>query len=73
MSSRDVFFNQCSTFLEMISDVGVDKTQQHYIIKKMINLAIRATCSKQVAEIRFVIAQNFILLLFLFVLVLLVS
>lgn len=76
MSSRGTFFNQCSTFLEMITEVGVDKTQQHYIIKKMINLANRATCSRLVAEIRFLIAQtwrNFILLLFLFVLVLLVS
>ena len=28
----------------MTSDNGVDKEQQHYVIKKMINLAIRATC-----------------------------
>ena len=38
-----VFSNECSTFLEMMNDIGIDKTQQHYIIKKMISLAIRAT------------------------------
>ena len=43
MSSLGVFSNECSTFLEMMNDVGIDKTRQHYIIKKMISLAIRAT------------------------------
>ena len=43
MSSLGVFSNECSTFLEMMNDIGIDKTQQHYIIKKMISLAIRAT------------------------------
>ena len=26
-----------------MNDIGIDKTQQHYIIKKIISLAIRAT------------------------------
>ena len=43
MSSLGVFSNECSTFLEMMNDIGIDKMQQHYIIKKMISLAIRAT------------------------------
>ena len=43
MSSLGVLSNECSTFLEMMNDIGIDKTQQHYIIKKMISLAIRAT------------------------------
>ena len=38
-----VLSNECSTFLEMMNDIGIDKMQQHYIIKKMISLAIRAT------------------------------
>ena len=44
MSSLSVFSNECSTFLEMMNGIGIDKTQQHYmyVIKKMINLAIRA-------------------------------
>ena len=29
--------------LLLMNDVGIDKKQQHYIIKKMINIAIRAT------------------------------
>ena len=33
----------CSTFLEMVNDIGSDKKQQRYISKKMINIAIRAT------------------------------
>ena len=39
MNSLGVFYDECSTFL----DIGIDKKQQHYIIKKMINIAIRAT------------------------------
>ena len=33
----------CSTFLDMMNDIGSDKKQQRYISKKMINIAIRAT------------------------------
>ena len=43
MSSLGVFSNECSTFLEMMNHIGIDKKQQHYIIEKMINVAIRAT------------------------------
>ena len=44
MSSLGVLSNECYTLLEMMNDIGIDKTQQHYIIKKtMISLAIRAT------------------------------
>ena len=42
MSSLSVFSDVCSMFLDMMNDVGVDKKQQLYIIKKMINIAIRA-------------------------------
>ena len=30
-------------FIDMMNDIGIDKKQQLYIIKKMINIAIRAT------------------------------
>ena len=43
MSSLDVFSDECSTFLDMMNHIGIDKKQQLYIIKKMINIAIRAT------------------------------
>ena len=43
MSSLGVLSNECSAFLEMMNDIGIDKMQQHYIIKKMISLTIRAT------------------------------
>ena len=42
MSSLGVFSDECSTFLEIMNDIGIDKKQQRYIIKKMINIAIRA-------------------------------
>ena len=46
MSFLGVFSDECSTFLDIMKDIGIDKKQQHYmyIIKKMINIAIRATC-----------------------------
>ena len=43
MSSLGVFSDECSTFLDMMNDIGIDKKQQRYIINKMINIAIRAT------------------------------
>ena len=43
MSSLGVFSDECSTFLDMMNDIGIDKKHQLYIIKKMINIAIRAT------------------------------
>ena len=43
MSSLAVFSDECSTLLDVMSDIGIDKKQQLYIIKKMINIAIRAT------------------------------
>ena len=43
MSSLGVFSDESSTFLDMMNDIGIDKKQQRYIIKKMINIAIRAT------------------------------
>ena len=45
MSFLGVFSDECSTFLDMMNDIDIDKKQQHYmyIIKKMINIAIRAT------------------------------
>ena len=43
MSSLGVFCDECSTFLDMMNDIDIDKKQQLYIMKKMINIAIRAT------------------------------
>ena len=43
MSSLCVFSDECSTFSDMMNDIGIDKKHQLYIIKKMINIAIRAT------------------------------
>ena len=43
MSSLGVFFSECSTFLEIMNHIGIDIKQQHYIIEKMINQAIRGT------------------------------
>ena len=33
-SSLDAFSDECSMFLDMMNDIGFDKEQQHYIIKK---------------------------------------
>ena len=32
--------------LDMMNDIGIDKKQQLYVIKKMMNIAIRATYYK---------------------------
>ena len=43
MSSFGVFSDECFMFLDMMNDIGIDKKHQLFIIKKMINIAIRAT------------------------------
>ena len=43
MNPFGVFSDGCSSFLDMMNDIGIDKKQQLYIIKKMINIAIRTT------------------------------
>ena len=43
ISSLGVFSDEYSTFSDMINDTGIDKKQQLHKIKKMINIAIRAT------------------------------
>ena len=44
MSSLSVFSDECSTFLDMMNHaIGIDKKQQLYVIKKIINIAIRTT------------------------------
>ena len=36
MSSLGVFSDECSTFLDIMNDIGIDKKQQLYIIKEMM-------------------------------------
>ena len=35
MTSLGVFSDECSTFLDMMDDIGIDKKQQRYIIKPL--------------------------------------
>lgn len=51
VSSRSVFSEECFTFLELINDIGIDRKQQLYIIKKVINIAIRGHITSFVVEI----------------------
>ena len=43
VSSLGVFSDECSMFLDMMNDIGIHKKHQLCVIKKMINIAIRAT------------------------------
>ena len=43
MSSIGIFAQECSTFLEMLGNVGLDKNYQTYCVRKMITIAIRST------------------------------
>ena len=57
----------------MMNDIGIDKKQQRYIIKKMINIAIRATLvergtgiAQTLCNFHFFFFLAFVLFLFLF-------
>ena len=52
MSSLVVFSDECSTFLNMMNDIGIDKKQQYSITKKMINIAIEEHSTSYVVESR---------------------
>ena len=74
MSSLGVFSDEYSTFLDMMNDIGIDKKQQLYIIKKMINIAIRVTyyifcCRNRNLDSPDLMQFRFLLLLLLFVFV----
>jgi hypothetical protein len=42
MSSLGIFAQECSTFLEMLGNVGLDKNYQTYCVRKMMTIAIRS-------------------------------
>ena len=43
MSSLGIFAQECSSFLEMLANVGLDTKHQTYCIGRMMNIAIRST------------------------------
>ncbi|CAB4009196.1 Hypothetical predicted protein [Paramuricea clavata] len=43
MSSLGIFAQECSTFLEMLGNVGLDINYQTYCVRKMMIIAIRST------------------------------
>ena len=50
MSSLGVFSDECSTFLDMINDTGIDKKQQRYIIMIIIIIIIIIKMLKALEE-----------------------
>ncbi len=44
MSSLGIFAPECSTFLDMLENVGLDKNHQIFCVRKMMTTAIRSTC-----------------------------
>ena len=50
MSSLGVFSDECSTFLYMINDTGIDKKQQRYIIMIIIIIIIIIKMLKALEE-----------------------
>ena len=50
MSSLGVFSDECSTFLDMINDTGIDKKQQCYIIMIIIIIIIIIKMLKALEE-----------------------
>ena len=43
ISCLGVFSKECHTFLDMLTNLGLDTKHQHYCIKRMISIAIRTT------------------------------
>ena len=43
INSIEVFAKECLTFINMLNDIGFDKNNQKYLIKRMRTIAIRTT------------------------------
>ena len=43
ISSLGVFDKECSSFIDMLTTLGMDKKHQQYYIRKIISMAIRST------------------------------
>jgi len=43
ISSLGVFSSECSSFIQMLESLDFDKKQRNYVIRRMINIAIRTT------------------------------
>ena len=43
MSSLGIFESSSNSVIKMIEDLGFDKNRQSYIIKKIINVAVRCS------------------------------
>ena len=43
ISSLGIFAEECSTFLDMLESIGLDKNHQMYSVRKMMTIAIRTT------------------------------
>ncbi len=43
MSSLGIFAHECSTFLDMLENVGLDKNHQIFCVRTMMTTAIRST------------------------------
>ena len=43
ISSLGIFAEECSTFLDMIESIGLEKNHQMYCVRKMMTIAIRTT------------------------------
>ena len=43
MSALGVFSNECSTFIEMLNDLGFNKSHKDYCIRRTTTIAIRTT------------------------------
>ena len=43
ISSLGIFAEECSTFLDMLESIGLDKIHQMYCVRKMMTIAIRTT------------------------------
>ena len=43
ISSLGVFDKECSSFIDMLNTLGMDKKHQQYYIRKIISMAIRST------------------------------
>ena len=43
ISALGVFSKECSTFMKMLNEAGLDKKHQNFCVKKIMSIAIRTT------------------------------
>jgi hypothetical protein len=78
MSSLGIFAQECSTFLELLGNVDLEKNCRTYCVRKMMIIAIRSTfyilcCRNRNGKVRTFNYLKYLIVLYIYVIIFMYS